>query len=482
MPDSPDSHSSQPHPDRRSAPRDGSGDPETIVAISSPPGRGGIGVVRLSGPRAAAISARLFRAATPGTRDDGAAVFGRFVDTAGEPIDHGYRIVFRPPATFTGEEIAELWAHGSPTVLRWLVDEAVDCGARPATPGEFSLRAFLNGRIDATQAEAIHDLIEARTRYQARVAHQQVEGRISVAVNRIKDRLADLVARVEAAIEFSEEPDAERFIPTAGFVPEVRELGNQVTMLAGSYERGRRVRDGIVVAIIGAPNVGKSSLFNRLLEEERAIVTPVAGTTRDRIEETLDLNGIPVTLVDTAGIHQPRDPADAAAVERARQVISEADLLLLLLDWSRPLDDPQRALLRGLDRPGMIMVANKIDLPCRLGADHLAELRRQGPLLEISAQTGTGIEALRQLLTREATGGAATSCSDTFLTNARHRDLLQKAAAALERCCAATRDGLGEECAVLDMREALDRLGEIGGEIGIEGIYDRIFSRFCIGK
>src|SRR5688572_14285257 len=322
---------------------------ETIVAISTPPGRGGIGVVRLSGPRAISIAMGMFRSAGHVTGNARIA-FGRFVDGGEETIDHGYLASFHPPGTFTGEETAELWAHGSPAALRLLVQAAVALGARPATPGEFSLRAFLNGRLDATQAEAIRDLIEARTAFQAKVAHDQVLGRISGEVNLLKDRLADVVARLEAAIEFSEESEAGRFLPEGGVLPEIDALRSAVESLAETFERGRRVRDGATVAIVGSPNAGKSSLFNRLLEEDRAIVTAEAGTTRDILEETLDLRGIPVALRDTAGLHDPRNEADAEAVRRARGAIATADVLILVLDGSRPLREDERALLAGLDR------------------------------------------------------------------------------------------------------------------------------------
>src|SRR5206468_187593 len=262
-------------------------DDETIVAISTPPGRGGVGVVRLSGPRAGAVAGEMFRPARsgPAIAAPGQAIYGRFVDSEGQTIDTGYLVLFHGPATFTGEETAEMWAHGSPAALRLLVLAAVGRGARPATPGEFTMRAFLNGRIDATQAEAIRDLIEART------------------------------------------------------------LGDAIERLAGTYERGRRIREGASVALIGSPNAGKSSLFNRLLEEERAIVTPVAGTTRDILEETLDLGGVPVTLLDTAGIREAADEAVSEGVRRARLALETADVRVLVLDGSRPLEEPERGLL-----------------------------------------------------------------------------------------------------------------------------------------
>jgi tRNA modification GTPase len=454
---------------------------ETIVAISTPPGRGGIGVVRLSGPRAIAIATGLFRPAGD-VAAEARIAFGRFEDQEGETIDHGYLAVFRPPGTFTGEETAELWAHGSPAALRLLVQGAVALGARPATPGEFSLRAFLNGRMDVTQAEAIKDLIEARTSFQAKVAHDQVLGRISAAVNLLKDRLADCVARLEAAIEFSEESEAGRFLPQGGVLSEIDSLRSAIEDLAETFERGRRVRDGATVAIVGSPNAGKSSLFNRLLEEDRAIVTAVAGTTRDILEETLDLRGIPVALRDTAGLHDPKDEAEAEAVRRAHGAIATADVLILVLDGSRPLQGDERALLESLDTARALVAINKIDLDSGIGLEEALRLKQSHGALEVSARTGAGIEALRRALEEAVSSGAAASREETFITNVRHRDLLAKAAGALARAADGTRRGVSDEYLIPDYREALDRLGEITGEVGIDGIYERIFRNFCIGK
>jgi len=481
-------------------------DRDTIVAISTPPGRGGIGAVRLSGPRAAAIAARLFResGAGQGSGEPGAARpesgrrsgrghrlpsgggtrlrFGRIVSAAGEPVDHGYLATFEPPRTFTGEPCAELWAHGSIAVLRLLVSEAILLGARPATPGEFSLRAFLNGRIDITQAEAIRDLIEARTAFQAKVAHDQVMGRISREVNLLKDRLADVVARLEAAIEFGEEGESDRFVPAGGLMAGAGEVRGAIERLASTFERGRWVRDGSRVAIVGSPNAGKSSIFNALLEEERAIVTPIAGTTRDLIEETLDLCGIPVALLDTAGLQPPRDEADAEAIRRTRGAAAAADLLLLVLDRSRRCNAEERDLLQTIDPRRAIVVLNKIDLPPEPGDDEVVELvRRQRPV-EVSARTGAGIADLRLRLEERVTDAAVTSREQAFVTNARHRDLLMNAAQALRRAEDGARKGAADEYLLVDLRDGLDRLGEITGAVDVEGIYERIFSTFCIGK
>ena len=458
---------------------------DTIVAISTPPGRGGIGAVRLSGSGAAAIASHLFRAAAtgaPGGPATGRAIFGSLLGATGEAIDRGYLIVFPPPRSFTGEEVAELWAHGSPPVLRALVEAAVGRGARPATPGEFSLRAFLNGRIDATQAEAIRDLIEARTLHQARVAHAQSTGTIARAVADFKDKLVETVAHVEAAIEFSEEPEAARFLPEGGILARARAVRLQIEHLAASFERGRRIREGAVVALTGSPNVGKSSLFNRLLEEERAIVTPLAGTTRDLLEETIEIGGVPVLLVDTAGLHVPGDEAEAEAVRRARAAAEGADQVVAVLDWSRALRDDELDALGRLDAARAVVVLNKVDAPCGIGLDRVLYLRKRHDALEVSARTGEGLEDLRKRLLERVSPAGALRPDELFLTSLRQRDLLARAAESLRRAESAGRDGLGGECIALDLREALDRLGEIGGEVGLDEIYDRLFSSFCIGK
>jgi len=457
---------------------------DTIVAIATPPGRGGIGVVRLSGPRSRAIAGRMFRpAGGDGLRleDDGRAIFGRVVGRDGTAIDHGYLVVFHPPRSFTGEVTAEIWTHGSPAALRRLVQEAVGCGARPATPGEYTLRAFLNGRIDITRAEAIRDLIEARTAHQAQVAFEQVQGRIAHQVDRLKERLASLVARVEAAIEFSEEPEADRFLPAGGATGDIEGLLRDVRDLAGTYERGRRIRDGVSVTLAGAPNVGKSSLFNRLLEEERAIVTDVPGTTRDMLEETVELGGIPVVLRDTAGLFEAEGAVDVEAVRRSRAALSGADLQLVVLDWARPMNAAEEALLDDEGSVRRLVVVNKVDCPAGLGKDRILYLRKRHGALEVSARTGEGISFLRGRIAEEAGRGSAEG-GGAFLTSVRQRDLLLRAAVCLERAAAAGAKGIGEEYLVVDLKQGLDHLGEITGEVGVEGIYERIFSSFCIGK
>ncbi len=473
--------------DEKRGPDVGPRDGDTIVAISSPPGRGGIGVVRLSGAGSVAIARGLFRPvpappAAGGDVEAGRVQFGRFATSSGGTIDHGYLVTFRRPRSFTGEDSAELWTHGSPVVLRSLVAAAVRAGARVATPGEFTLRAFLNGRIDATQAEAVRDLVEARTEFQARVALDQIEGRIAGEVDRLKDRLAEIVAGLEASIEFSEEAEADRFLPEGGLAGRTGSLRADLEALAGTFERGRRVREGARVAIVGSPNVGKSSLFNRLLEEERAIVTPLAGTTRDAIEEVLDVGGIAVTLIDTAGLQDAEDEAGAEAVRRTRGVMRGADLVIAVLDWSREQREEERAFLTEIDAARGVVVLNKCDLDCRVGWDRVLYLRKTHDALAVSAKTGEGLADLRGRLAEAVSGGRVASREDLFITNARHHELLLRGAEALRRAEGAARDRVGEEYLICDLKQALDHLGEITGEVGLDDIYDRIFSRFCIGK
>jgi len=467
---------------------------DTIVAVATPPGRGGIGAVRLSGPHAHAIAHRLFRPARPAGPaagdPDGAPGspparrlrYGVFLLADGTAVDRGYLVLFPAPGSFTGEETAELWAHGSPPVLRGLVESAVSFGARAASPGEFSYRALLHGRIDATQAEAIRDLVEARTLHQARVAHAQETGALSRALRPVRDRLADVAARVEAAIEFSDEAEADRFEPEGGIAAALRGLIAGLETLRGGFDRGRRLREGASVVLAGLPNAGKSSLFNRLVGLDRAIVTPVAGTTRDVVEETIEIRGVPVTLADTAGLHDASNEADREAVERARAAAAGADVVLVVLDWSRPWRDADRATIEAAGPGRACVVLNKVDLPCRIGLDRVLFLRQRHAALEVSAGTGEGIDDLRGRLLERISPAGAVSPDEIFLTSVRQRDLVARAQAALERGLVALGEGRGHECLALDLRDALDRLGEVSGAVHLDDLYDRLFSTFCIGK
>jgi tRNA modification GTPase len=448
----------------------------TLVAVATPPGRGGVGCLRLSGPASAAIGRRIFRPA----RGDGAQHrpirFGRFVTREGRPVDHGYLVLFPPAASFTGEATAELWAHGSPAVLAELVLAAIDAGAVPAGPGEFTYRALRHGRLDLSRAEAVRDLVEARTLYQARIAFSQAEGALSRVLAPLREELASWIARGEAAIEFVEE--SETALSRETLTRAIAGASARCAMLLAGFHAGRLVRDGAKLAIVGMPNAGKSSLFNRLLARDRAIVTPVPGTTRDTLEETLDLEGIPVLLVDTAGLRDSVDPVESEGVLRAQRAREEADLVLLVLDGSRPLAPLEwESLDRARHEPAAartVVVVNKADLPL------VAALPAVPAVLSVSALDGTGVDALRAELRARLVGRGPLE--DPVLTNARHARAIESARTALARAEHGAHSGFPEELLLEDLREALQHLAEITGEFTNEQLYDRIFSTFCIGK
>jgi tRNA modification GTPase len=451
----------------------------TIVAVATPAGRGGVACVRLSGADAAAIARVLFAPAGAGRppRTGAAPRFGRFLGREGRPLDHGYLVMFPAGASFTGESTVELWTHGSPAVLDELLAAALQAGATAACPGEFTYRAVVHGRLDLVRAEAIRDLVEARTLYQARVAFAQAEGALSRRLQPLREDLEEWIARGEAAVEFVDE--SETHLPAGRLAAVVDAALASCTELIETFRCGRVVRDGATLAMIGLPNVGKSSLFNRLLARDRAIVTALAGTTRDTLEEPVDLDGIPVRLIDTAGLRDVSDEIESEGVRRARHAWSEADLVLFVLDGSRALDPLERETLERArqepERRRTVVVASKCDLP-RTGGwpDEFP-----APL-PVSARTGEGVEVLRAELRRRLIGSGPLE--DPILTDRRHAAALERTRTALQRAAGGAAHGVSEELLLEDLREALHHLGEITGESGSEALYDRIFSTFCIGK
>jgi tRNA modification GTPase len=387
-------------------------------------------------------------------------------------------VLFPSRASFTGENSAELWTHGSPAVLAELVEAAVRAGAVPAGPGEFTYRAMRNGRIDLSRAEAVRDLVDARTRYQARLAFAQADGAVARRVGPLREQLEEWIARGEAAVEFVDE--VETHLPAGALGGAIEGAREECRELLAGFREGRVVRDGATLAIVGLPNVGKSSLFNRLLERDRAIVTDIAGTTRDTLEEDLDIGGIPVRLIDTAGLRTVADPVEGEGVRRAHAARAEADLVLLVLDASRPLHEDERAALDRVatppERERTIAVMNKSDLPARGAIGSYPEL----PLIRVSALRGDGIEELHRELREHLIGKGALEAP--VITNARHARALELAAASLGQASQALDRGMSEELVVEDLRVAMRHLGEITGEFTTEDLYDRIFSTFCIGK
>jgi tRNA modification GTPase len=442
---------------------------DTIVAIATPPGRGGIGVVRLSGPAAARIARDLTGRDTP--FEPRYATFA-FVRANGSAFDQVLVTRFPAPHSYTGDEVVELSAHGSPVLLGAILEGAMAAGARLAEPGEFTLRAFLNGRIDLPQAEAVRDLIEATTLYQARVAAAQAEGALSRRIAPVKDQVVELVALLEAGIDFAEDD-----ISVASGTEILRRLdpiNKAIDQLAASFAWGKLVHEGLALAIVGRPNVGKSSLFNSLLQHDRAIVTDIPGTTRDVVSETAAIEGIPVKLFDTAGVHAGQDLVESLGIERSYRAMADADLTLVIVDLSAPLDDGDRELIAHARGQGRFLIAgNKSDLPARAALDE--------PFVRVSALTGEGIPELRRRIV-ETAAPAGIEQEYGFITSVRHEARLREALEALGRAREATRQSIPHEMLLLDIYAALQALDAITGATTADDILNRIFSTFCIGK
>ena len=449
---------------------------DTIVAISTPPGRGGIGVARLAGPEAKAIIAPLLR--LKHELEPGRAVFGELVEPAtGERIDEVVVTFFQKPYSYTTDDIVEISAHGAPVVLRHVLELCVAAGARLAEPGEFTMRAFLNGRLDLTQAEAVRDLIESQTLYQAKVAAQQLGGALSHRLQPIKQKLVELIAVLEAGIDFAEDD-----VPVAAAETIRRrldEIREPLAALEASFAYGKVVHEGMTLAIVGRPNVGKSSLFNRLVERERAIVTATPGTTRDLVSETVSLGGIPVKLIDTAGIRAGYDEAESIGVRKAYEALADADLVLLVMDLSQPAPDEDARLVEMVGARPKIVVENKVDL-ARQGAGS-GRQERNGTL-RTSALTGEGTDRLRAEILQHVAGDAAGQRESGFLTNVRHQGLVREAIAGLDAGRRALDQNIPHEMMLLDLYTALHALDAITGATTTDDILNLIFSSFCIGK
>ena len=449
------------------------------MAPATPAGTGGVSIVRLSGPEAFPIASRL-------TGIDPSAAPPRTLlrcdvrDTAGETVDIGMTVFFPSPRSFTGEDVAELHLHGNPAVVERVVRAACAVGAVPAEPGEYSRRAFLNGKMDLTQAEGLADLIEARTVAAARAALRQMRGGIRGSVAPLRERLLSLLTGLSAAIDFAEEDDAP-MITNAQLIERVTELSHELVSLLRSYAAGHRFRDGATVAIAGVANVGKSRLLNRMAGEERAIVTEIPGTTRDYLHAEVSVGGVPVLLVDTAGLRDTEDPVEREGVRRSRDVIASADLVLFLLDGGRPAEEGDREAYREIAARPHLLVLNKSDLEeAETGEGFAGEGRRE--TVRVSARTGEGIEALAAAVAREVVPGESAILAQAPLTRARHRLAVEKALSSLARAGESARAGMPLEFPAEDVREAATALAELLGEVAPEEVLDAVFGQFCIGK
>jgi len=452
---------------------------DTIAAIATPLGDGGLALVRLSGVEALAIADRCFRPLGKSSQKPTAAAthtihYGEIV-RQGQRVDEVLLSVLRAPRTYTREDTVEITCHGGLLPARMVLDTLLETGARLALPGEFTQRAFLNGRLDLAQAEAVADLIHSRTELALRAAHEQLAGKLSQRINQLRDELMHILAHVEAHIDFPEEdiaPDTQDQLQ--------RQLEHGLAFmdeLLRTAGEGQLLRRGIRAAIVGRPNVGKSSLLNQLLGHDRAIVSPVPGTTRDTIEETANIRGLPVVLIDTAGLREARDELEAEGIRRSHVTLGRAEMVLQVLDASEPLTAADEKYLSEFAGKKRILVRNKTDLPIRLRLPGLA-----APVVDVCCLNGTGIEALKDAIKELIWSGEIKAEMLEVMINSRHQDALTRARAATQRTLDALRAGAGLELAALDLRIAVNAVGEIVGKTTTEDLLASIFSQFCIGK
>ena len=473
---------------------------DTIVAIATPPGRGGIGVVRLAGPQARQIAFPMLR--LKHELDPASAVFGELVQLAEthvgtvgsgpegqsaaplERIDEVVVTYFAKPHSYTTDDVIEISAHGSPVVLRHIVELCIAAGARLAEPGEFTMRAFLNGRIDLTQAEAVRDLIDSQTLFQAKVAAQQLDGALSRRLQPVKQKLVELIAILEAGIDFAE--DDVSVLPDAKILEHIAAVKTPLEQLSSSFAYGKIVHEGLTLAIVGRPNVGKSSLFNRLVERERAIVTATPGTTRDLVSETVAIGGIPVKLVDTAGIRHAVDEAESIGITKSMQALADADLVLVVVDASQERAKEDEDLLAQAEQRPVIVVENKCDLRFEASKDPTSGKTDQKwgtrTSVRTSALNGAGIPELRTEILRHIGGEGGAQAEAGFLTNIRHHGLIKDSLSALQAAKIAVSGKIPHEMLLLDLYNALRPLDAITGATTTDDILNLIFSTFCIGK
>ena len=455
---------------------------DTIAAISTPLGMGGIGIVRLSGPQAQAIAKQIFHR----KEGDGPFLSRRFYlgeiirPGDGSVLDEVLLVFMRQPKTYTREDVVEIQCHSGPLILQEILQVVLRSGARLAEPGEFTKRAFLNGRIDLTQAEAVIDLIRSQTERSLDLANRQRSGRLAAEVRQIKEGLLNLLALVEASIDFPEEEIPELFPQEA--VDQLQGPRDRLEALLSTYEEGRVYREGVAATIVGKPNVGKSSLLNSLLKEERAIVTAIPGTTRDVIEEVVNIKGIPLRMMDTAGLRPAQDAIEEEGVRRTRERLAQTDLAIWVVDGAAPLSPEDLDILPQVRGKKTVVAVNKNDLPQRISLKDLESQIPDAPLIPISALNGSGIDRLKEAICTVVLDGKLESSAEIILSNLRHKRALEVSREALSQASEGFERNLSPEFIVLDLQRALEALGEIVGESTSEEILDRIFNQFCIGK
>ncbi|MFC4805379.1 tRNA uridine-5-carboxymethylaminomethyl(34) synthesis GTPase MnmE [Filifactor villosus] len=451
---------------------------DTIAAIATAPGEGGIGIIRISGKRALEVGEEVFSSFRGKKLVDypGRLLYGHIVKQE-EKLDEVLAVYLKAPHTYTTEDVVELHCHGGMMATRLVLEWVVYNGARMAEPGEFTKRAFLNGRIDLSQAEAIQDIISAKTSRSYAVAQSQLKGSLSEKIKKIRDKVTEDVAKITVAVDFPEEDTPE--VTYEELRESMNSVWTQMTNLLSTFETGRMLKEGLKTAIVGKPNVGKSSLLNEMLEEQRAIVTDIEGTTRDVIEEMIMIEGIPLRIIDTAGIRTTEDVVEQIGVERSKQMMEEADLVLLLLDTSRELTQEDRDILSMSRGKKRILLLNKTDLPPLWTRGELDTRER---ILETSILKKEGIDALKKMIKDLVFRGEVVIDREGMLTNVRHKDALTKAIRSSEDALRSIGEELPLDILETDFKNCWDALGEITGESVSEDLLDTIFKNFCIGK
>ena len=456
---------------------------DTIAAISTPPGRGGLGIIRISGHQALAVAKKVFRPGSISFRElqPNQAALGKVIDPGNQrEVDQALLTYFKRPRSYTREDVVEISCHGSPPLLYHILEIVLQAGARLAEPGEFTYRAFIHGRIDLVQAEAINDLINAKTHYQAELAYQQLQGKLSLRLQSLDQKFLDLIARAEASIDFVDEDYL--FITPQEIEHQLKELIHELSLLEQSYTRGRVLREGISMAIVGSPNVGKSSLFNHFLAQERAIVTHLPGTTRDIIIESVNIEGIPINFIDTAGMRQPSDLIEKESVKRSRQAIREADVIIAMVDNSRPLTQEDLMIIDEIREKNFLLVINKIDLPAKINLQKLPSSLTDHRTVRISVKTEEGLPQLKEKISASILQGDLPESGGALLTNLRHKEIISRCLSSTVQAQSSLHQGLSEEFILLDLKQAYQKLGEITGRSSVEDVLNHIFARFCIGK
>ncbi|MGE4559837.1 MAG: tRNA uridine-5-carboxymethylaminomethyl(34) synthesis GTPase MnmE [Desulfobulbus sp.] len=456
---------------------------DTIAAVATAPGTGGIGIIRISGPDALSLLHRIFLPHKPHKQlISHRLYYGTVTNTSGQVLDEALAVYMRAPHTYTCEDVVELHCHGSYVVLQEVLRTVFEQGARPAEPGEFTQRAFLGGRIDLTRAEAVVDLLQAQTERSAQLAANQLQGALFAQIEAIRNQLVQILARLEVAIDFPDD-DVEIVQHDQVMAQLQATIIEPLAQLLAMADQGRIVREGIKVVLAGQPNVGKSSLLNALLQEERALVTSVPGTTRDTIEERFVIRGIPVYLIDTAGIRKHEDAVEALGIERARQKMQQADLVLFLVDAKAGLSMAERELYQSIRNKAHIVVINKSDLVDTASIDHLVKAFPGVPVVSISAKHQRGIQDLQESIYRCVIGDRAAFCEQmTCAPNTRHRAILAKTLRACRSLASALDNGASVDLLAVEVQTALDHLGDITGLTTPDEVLDSVFRQFCIGK